>query len=186
MRIFCLAFSGNICYNSGGKPCRRVIGLSGNSIKPKPAHLEGKIKRIVGNIGALKLPDGKWLFGRIMSDASVEFYKYAGNDKNDLPEEFETAFIVGVHKSVISEMQLVGNRPFTSEEESWPPPKFIYDVIGKRYSRYVFGKITPSTYEECKGLEQASVWEKPHIIDRFMGTGIWPSSVLEEDLSEMD
>ena len=154
--------------------------------KAKPAHLEGEMKRIVGNIGALKLPDGKWLFGRIMSDASVEFYKYAGNDKNDLPEEFETAFIVGVHKSVIYEMQLVGKRPFTSEEESWPPPKFIYDVIGKRYSRYVFGKIIPSTYEECKGLEQASVWEKRHIIDRFMGTGIWPSSVLEEDLSEMD
>lgn len=144
------------------------------------------MKRIVGNIGALILPNDKWLFGRIMSDASVEFYKYAGNDKNDIPKDFEIAFIVGVHKSVISEMKLVGKRPFPSEEASWPPPKYIYDVIGKGYSKYIFGQIIPSNYEECKGLEPASVWEKRHIIDRFMETNIWPSRILKEDLSKKD
>lgn len=56
------------------------------------------MKRIVGNIGALKLPNGKYAFGLIFKQSYVGFYKYHGNDEKDLPTDDEYAFILSVHK----------------------------------------------------------------------------------------
>lgn len=142
------------------------------------------MKRIIGNIGSLALPNGKYAFGRVLRSSNLEFYNYFGNDISDLPVDYNVLFTVCAHVSVFSSMRLVGKRAFLSEDETWPPPKYIYDVIGKTYDLYVRGKIIQSTYEECKGLERASVWELHHIVDRIMETHLYPSLVLDHDLSK--
>ena len=142
------------------------------------------MKRIVGNIGALPLPDGKYAFGRILAHSNVEFYRHLGKSENDLPEDTDIWFTVCCHRSFFRHMKLVGKRSFANDDEQYPPAKYIYDVIGKGYSLYSRGQIIPASYEQCKGLEQASVWEYEHIIDRIMETGVYPSLILDHDLSK--
>lgn len=143
------------------------------------------MKRIVGNIGALPLPDGKFAFGRVLVHSNVEFYRHIGISEDSLPADREVWFTVCCHVSFFRHMTLVGKRSFADENEKYPPCKYIYDVIGKSYSLYTpQGDIVPSDYEHCRGLERASVWEYEHIIDRIMGTGRFPSLILGHDLSQ--
>ena len=143
------------------------------------------MKRITGNIGVLPLPNGKFAFGRVIAHSNVEFYQYIGEREDDLPQDWDVRFTVCCHVSFFRHMKLVGKRAFASEEEKLPPAKYIYDVIGNSYSIYTpQGEIIPADPERCRGLERASVWEYEHIIDRIMGTGRYPSLILDHDLSE--
>ena len=141
------------------------------------------MKRIPGNIGALPLPNGKFVFGRVLLYSNIEFYRHIGETGTDFPENPEVWFTVCCHVSFFRHMKLVGKRPFATDDEKYPPSRYIYDVIGRGYSLYIRGEIIPSDYEHCKGLECASVWEYEHIIDRIMGTGRFPSLILDHDLS---
>jgi hypothetical protein len=141
------------------------------------------MKRIIGNIGALPLPNGRFAFGRVIESSNVEFYTYIGRTETDLPKNWEVRFTVCAHVSFFRHMKLVGKRPFADEDEKHPPARYIYDVIGKGYSLYIHGEIIPSDYDNCKGLDRASVWEYEHIIDRIMETGKYPSLILDRDLS---
>jgi hypothetical protein len=69
--------------------------------------------------------------------------------------------------------KIVENRPFSNEEEAFPPPKYIRDSISGEYSIYYKGEIRRSIIAECEGLEVAAVWEKHHIIERIMGESKW-------------
>lgn len=138
------------------------------------------MKRIIGNIGALKMPNGQYVFGRIMKDAAVEFYSEFGETKTDLPKDYTVAFVVGVYNRVVRQMKLVGKRPFSAEEDTWPAPSYIKDRISGGFSTYHYGKITPSTYEACKGMEKAAVWDDVHLFDRLLdGSKRWGSTILE-------
>ena len=131
------------------------------------------MKRIVGNIGVFRLPNDKFAFGRIFKDSTVAFYKHMGNSEKDLPEKEDYAFIVGVFTEDITKMKLIDKRPFQDEKEVTPPPSYIKDPISGKYKIYENGKIRPSTYEECKGLERCAVWHMNHVIDRLMGDDKW-------------
>lgn len=135
------------------------------------------MKRIVGNIGAFQLPNGKYAFGRIFKDTSVAFYKHFGNNEKDLPENEEYAFIVGVYDEVVKQMKYVEKRTYADESEVTSPPKSIKDCISGEYSIYENGIIRPSTYEECKDLEVCAIWHMYHIIDRLMGDDKWEKSL---------
>lgn len=53
------------------------------------------MRRIVGNVGAFKLPNGEYGFGRIFKYADVAFYRHIGKNEKDLPKTEDYAFIVG-------------------------------------------------------------------------------------------
>ena len=131
------------------------------------------MRRILGNIGAFQLPNGKYAFGRIFKEASVAFYKYFGESENDLPPNEDYAFIVGVYNEDVTKMKYVEKRPYADESEVTSPPNFIYDTISGKYKIYENGQIRPSTYEECEGLERCAVWHLNHVIDRLMGDDKW-------------
>jgi len=57
---------------------------------------------------------------------------------------------------------------FTESESDWPPPNYVKDVISGRYQIYHQGKFRDADTSEAAGLEQAAVWDAPHIVDRIV------------------
>lgn len=131
----------------------------------------------VGDICRLKLPNGLYAFGRVFKDAAIGVYSQLSDDDSYVPIDDEYMFIVGIYNSSLRQWEKVGHKDFTSEEESWPPPEYTVDPITKRYSIYYKGVFTLSSYDECKGLEEAAVWENSHIIDRIMGNNKWQNDI---------
>ena len=131
------------------------------------------MRRILGNIGCFRLPDGRYGFGRIFDDACVAFYKHIGISEKDAPTTEDYACIVGLYNSSVTKMKMVEKRPYESINEVTPPPMAIKDLISGKYRIYKNVNIFPSTYEECKNLEICAVWELEHVIDRLMGDNKW-------------
>ncbi len=129
----------------------------------------------IGDVYAIPLPNGNYAFGKVFKDAGLGIYKHIGDSTEDLPETEEFQFNVGVYKDVLTsdKWQIVDNRPFSSEEAAFPPPKYIKDAISGEYSIYYKGEIKQSNQKECEGLEKASVWDEHHIIDRIIGDDKW-------------
>ena len=135
----------------------------------------------LGNVYAIPLPDGRFGFGRLFQDGAIAIYKHIGQSIEDVPQSEEYDFIVGVYRDVLTcgDWPVIENRPFGNEEESWPPPAYIWDSLSGKYKQYYKGEITPSTKAACKGLEIAAVWASNHIIDRIMGDDKWQRINLE-------
>ncbi|TAA71993.1 hypothetical protein D2909_08290 [Planococcus salinarum] len=136
-------------------------------------------RRKVGDVYAIPLPDSTYAFGRAFRDAGIGIYRYIGNGLNDLPQDEEYQFIVGVYESALKsgEWPFVENRPFETEEKEWPPPSCIKDKRAGEYAIYYKGQIRDATEEACEGLEVAAVWEAEHIIDRILGGTSWTKSL---------
>jgi hypothetical protein len=133
-----------------------------------------KRKRIlpkVGDIFQIPLPDGRFAYGKVFRDASVGVYQKIFDSPTELPIEAPFAFIVGLYNDILKSgvWPIVGHEPFASEEDEWPPPNYVKDIISGEYSIYHKGEMRPSTAEECRGLEEAAVWDAHHVIDRIMG-----------------
>ena len=130
-----------------------------------------RIRPKVGDIFQIPLPDGRFAYGKVFRDASVGVYRKTFTSPTKLPIKSPFAFIVGLYDDILKSgmWPIVGHEPFESEEDEWPPPSCIKDIISGAYSLYYKGEIRPSTEKECRGLEEAAVWDAPHVIDRIMG-----------------
>lgn len=84
-------------------------------------------------------------------------------------------FFVTVYRDVLLDgvWPVVGYRKFESKEEAWPPPRGAVDAITRIGSLYDKGELKPCSYEECKDLEIAAVWERWHVVSRLMGGDEW-------------
>ena len=124
----------------------------------------------LGDIYSLKLPNGQYIYGRILKEVGFAIYKEFGKEKYFIPKG-EYLFIVSVYEEDLENegWNYITNIPFNSEEESWPPKRKIYDTISGKYSIYHKGEIYPSNEEDCKGLETASVWHTNQIVDKILG-----------------
>ena len=124
----------------------------------------------LGDIYSFKLPDGQYIYGRILKDAGIAIYKEFGQEKHYIPEG-EYLFIVSIYDDDLKNdgWNYITNIPFNSEKEAWPPKRKVYDIISGGYSIYYKGEIYHSSEEECIGLETASVWHTYHIVDRILG-----------------
>lgn len=134
---------------------------------------KSKRKRIrpkVGDIFQIPLPDGRFAYGKVFWDASVGIYRKVFDEPTEPPIRSRFAFIVGLYDDILKSgvWPIVGHEPFASEEDTWPPPNYIKDIISGEYSIYHKGEIRPSTKEECRGLEEAAVWDAHHVIDRIV------------------
>jgi hypothetical protein len=125
----------------------------------------------LGDVFSIPLPDGKFAFCRKFRDANIAVYKRIAVAKDDVPEEEEYAFFVGVYDDVLKsgEWEIVSKRPFLTEEESWPPPMCAVDQISGRKRIYHKGEFRSASEDECNKWEVAAVWDKDHIVDRIMG-----------------
>ncbi|MBK6725570.1 MAG: hypothetical protein IPG58_20590 [Acidobacteria bacterium] len=130
-----------------------------------------RIRRKIGDVIQIALPDGRFAYGRLYDDASVGIYDHVTDEPNKPPigsREFK--FYVGIYNDVITQkrVQIVGHDKFVEPESQWPPPTSILDPISGEYSLYHQGVIKEASREECEGLAEASVWDLKHIIDRIM------------------
>ena len=124
----------------------------------------------VGDVVKIDLGNGKFGYGRVLPEPTMAFYDLQSDaDVNaEIVVESPVLFIVGVmYRAIKSDRwEVVGNRPL--EDSLKREPKFfMYDRLGKKFSIYHAGKITPASRAECLGLENAAGWEAEHIEDRL-------------------
>ena len=129
----------------------------------------------LGDIYEIPLSDGKNAYGRLYKECTLAIYKERGNDISELQLIDEYQNFLAVYKDLLQdgEWKVVGNIRFCSEEEAWPPPKCVIDAITKIGSLYYKGEIKPCSYEECKDLEIAAVWDRQHVVEHLMGDDKW-------------
>ncbi|MGL5694611.1 MAG: Imm26 family immunity protein [Peptostreptococcaceae bacterium] len=129
----------------------------------------------LGDIYEISLPNGLNAYGRLYKESTLAIYKKICLNIDELSEEEEYEFFVGVYTDLLKDgiWKVVGNAPFGSEDEAWPPPQSIKDPINGKYSLYIKGEIIPSTEDVCKNLERVAAWDRHHVVDRIMGIDIW-------------
>ena len=121
------------------------------------------------------MPNGLYAFGRLYKDCTLGIYSKICDSYDKVPDKEDYLFFVSVYKDLLidGEWEIVGKRPFISDEEAWPPKRCLIDAITKEGSIYYKGEIIPCEYEECKDLEIAAVWDRHHLVDRIMGDEKW-------------
>lgn len=134
-----------------------------------------KKKLKLGDIYEIPLPNGKNTYGRLYKETTLGIYKELYNSVNELPKDEEYQFFVAVYKDLLHDgvWKVVGNRKFQNEEEAWAPPQCMVDAITKVGSIIYKGIVSKCTYDECKDLKLAAVWDRHHVIDQLMGSADW-------------
>lgn len=117
-----------------------------------------KHKNKIGDVFAILLPNKEFAYGRLFLEGSVAFYKHRSKEINDLPNTEDYDFTICVHKSCFKDWIFIENRPFKDEKEARPPLYQMKDIGTENYKIYDYGKIRPSTKEECMNLEVCAVW----------------------------
>lgn len=121
-----------------------------------------RIRSKLGDVHQIPLPDGTYAYERLFKEGTLTIYKERSEDANTLPQKEEYSFFVAVETWVLKdgEFPRVENRPFLSEDDAWPPPRFIRDSLNGKYSLCYKREKTPSTKEECRGLEAVATWSR--------------------------
>jgi len=124
-----------------------------------------------GDVFQIRLPDGRYAYGRVYRDASVGIYRQITNEPNNPPiGSRDFMFYVGMYEDVLTSglCPVVGHDAFEPPESEWPPPYYVKDMLSGAYRIYHKGQFRRASETECTGLEEAAVWELSAIIDRIM------------------
>ncbi len=132
-----------------------------------------RFKRKEGDIILIKLSDSSFGYGRVLIDPLVAFYDL-NTSQPLLDIEQITAknilFKVWVMKHAITSgrWEVIGNKSLEDALVS-SPLFFKQDILSKELSIYnlTTGQEIDASYEECKNLERAAVWEPEHVEDRL-------------------
>jgi Immunity protein 26 len=151
-------------------------------------------RRTVGAIVRIEIGDGCYCYAQIL-DKGIAYFDLKTKDTLENKElnkllDCSVLFFGSVYNDVITRGRWlkVGKLPIRDEFTTLPM-KFIHDDL-KPGSFELYdpntGEITPSTYDECKSLECAAVWEGSHVEDRlrdhFNGTtNVWVESLKAEN-----
>ena len=131
----------------------------------------GRARANPGDVCELPLGDGRYAYGRVLRDASIAVYRTVSHRAGSPPlGEREFLFTVGIYEDVpgSANAPIVGHDPFSSEDESWPPPYKVVDPIDGRVQLYhrgaMRGTVDPG---EASHLEKAAVWDLHHLTQRI-------------------
>lgn len=133
----------------------------------------------LGDIYEIELPNEKKAYARLFEEYTLALYNGVYDDYTEVPLEESYFRYIGVYKDLLADgvWKIVGNRPFISKDDAWPPPKVIVDAISGKGSLYYKGEIKNCSFEECKDLEVVAAWDRHHIIDMLMGETKWDDSI---------
>ncbi|MRX27279.1 Imm26 family immunity protein [Kangiella sp. HZ709] len=131
-------------------------------------------RKIPGMIVEIILEDNAYSYAQVLED-SMAFFALKSEKplkKNDLLKlnDSELAFFTTVYDDVITKGHWLKVGKLDIRDDFLElPMKFIQDSISGDFELYNpnTGDITSSTYEECKYLECAAVWEAEHVEDRL-------------------
>ena len=97
------------------------------------------------------------------------------NDISELPDTVSYYRFICVYEDLLCDgkWKVVGHKGFKNADVAWAPPKCVIDKITGKRSIYYKGEIRSCSYDECKNLEIAAVWDRHHVIDMLMGNPKW-------------
>jgi len=132
-------------------------------------------KRVVGSFIKIKLPNGKYSYGRILEKANYAFYDFVTDDDNADLEQIgkqKVLFIVAVYDDAVTSGRwiIIGKLPLEPDLQMLPL-KFIQDKLNPdNFELYDpnTGKTKKAYRQDCNGLERAAVWEPDHVEDRIV------------------
>ncbi len=131
-------------------------------------------QRTIGSIIKIDLGNGFHSYGRILPDSAFAFYDCKTKENiSDLQRIVSSPilFIASVYNDVITKGIWIKIGSLSLEQSLLvSPPEFIQDPIHPdkfRIKNYQFNTQTSATFEECIGMERASVWEHHAIVSRL-------------------
>ena len=80
----------------------------------------------------IPLPAGKYAYGRLYEDAGIGIYRKVSDRPGNPPVgSRDFMFVVGVYEDVLTsgKWPVIGEDPFSSGEDTWPPRSCIIDPI---------------------------------------------------------
>jgi len=131
-------------------------------------------KETIGAIVEINVYDEYYCYAQILALGNLAFFDYRTKEHLEdfsILSNCSILFILCVYNDIITQGHWlkVGKLPIR-EELQILPMKYIYHKFDKsQFELYNTntGEITPSTKEECRGLERCAVWDKHHIEDRL-------------------
>jgi hypothetical protein len=130
------------------------------------------VKPKLGDIVRIPLRYGRYAYGRIYNDTVVGLYSCITKKPCSADEiaEKEIVFYAGVFDTAIKsgKWKIIGSKPFAENEDSWPPPQYIQDIINPdKYQIYYKGEIRPASPEEIKGLDRAVIYKPEQLVEQI-------------------
>jgi hypothetical protein len=132
-----------------------------------------KQQRTPGSIVEINIDNQYFVYAQILKEGLVVFDLKTTKQLDDLNTLLNAPilFFLAVYRDVITTgiWLKIGKLDIRKELEI-VPMQFIQDALDSKVFRLYdpnTGEITPSTKEECKGLESASVWEASHVEERI-------------------
>lgn len=135
-----------------------------------------------GDVVAIPTRDGRWAFGHVFRGATLGVFRCLSFKPLalELLAGQQMAFHVGFfctpkQKSDFDWVYL-GKIPFTSDDEAWPPPRYIEDVASPgNFSLYDKGGIIPASKQQVQGLQKQVMSSPASIRKRILENCIdWP------------
>ncbi|MBQ9608643.1 MAG: hypothetical protein IJV15_04260 [Lachnospiraceae bacterium] len=134
-------------------------------------------KKKLGDIVEIPLGNGENAYARLYKEGNLGIFVGRYHNYDEVPPNVDFYRFIGVYRSELSKLQVVGSRPFENGEDNWAPDKVIVDAITLKGRLYHHGEIIECSYNECKDLEVCAVWELHHLIDMLNGETKWDDSL---------
>ena len=119
-----------------------------------------------GDVVAIPLTKTRAALGRIYRDGAIAILSDLVSADVETVDPASVRgdqglFVVGFLDSRVrsGEWRIVGHAPFTKSEDSWPPPRFVTDVVDGRRRIYHRGVLRAAKAEELtRALEEADMY----------------------------
>lgn len=126
-----------------------------------------------GSLIRIPLGGGKCAFARVLAQFQIAAYDHqAPEDQppSDAVYGAPVLFKITVMKTALNSGRwpVVDERPL-EDALAQPIEYYMKDKLSGRFSVYRSsdGHTRPSTFEECRGMEAAAVWDPEHVEDRL-------------------
>lgn len=131
------------------------------------------IRPKMGDVFEIPLPDGKVAYCRLYKDVCVGVFNLISANSELLAtvRGNEIAFFshVFTHAMKDGSWKKIGNIPFSSEDEAWPPPQYRQDIINKTsFTICHKGECWPATEKQVQGMERELMRKPGQLIDEIV------------------
>ena len=143
----------------------------------------------IGNVVEIALKDGSFSYGAVIEEPLMIFSKNTYNVRPEITLDIfnEISFKIWVMKYAVGKKgwPIVGSLKL-NQAISEKPIFYKYDIIAKKFFHCSGGnEEIPASFESCKGMECAAVWDPEHIESRLQDeknnvANIWVESLKAE------
>jgi len=135
-----------------------------------------KIRYRIGDIVAIPIGDHGVSYARIFRDATLAVLDCFSSEileADELPPARPVFFAAFFDDAIVDgTWPIVGHQDFENDDEAWPPPRMVRDVLDPtRFRIYERGEIREATSEEVEYLEPASIYKPDQLVEKIRKEG---------------